>query len=109
MTTLKQHLNTARGNIRGDEELLRHILSQIPEQKNSRHLLSPYVTYLLTTAVTVYALFIVSLPMYNDYVLYRADNAIDNELMVADQDVSAFENNMNAQDIPNPIGDQKVI
>jgi len=99
MKTIKQHLDSARGNIRGDEPLLRRILSQIPEQKKPRHLISPYVTYALTTGVSVYMLFILVLPSYNNYVLYRGDNAIDKELMLIDLNVSAFEQNLDVQDV----------
>ena len=98
MKTINQHLDTARGNIRGDEELLRRILSQIPEQKGSRYLLSPYVTYMLTATVSVYALIIIALPVYNNYVLYRADNAIDTELMALDLQADSFEQQMQAED-----------
>ena len=109
MTTLNQHLDIARSNIRGDEELLRHILSQIPEQKGSRHLLSPYVTYILTTSISAYALLIISLPIYNDYVLYRADNAIDKELMALDQQADSFEQQMNQKDIAQFTTDETAI
>ena len=99
MTTINQHLNIARSNIRGDEELLRRILSQIGEQKGSRRLISPYVTYTLTSFVSVYALFIIMLPVYDNYILYRADNAIDTQLMALDLQTDSFEQQMNTQDL----------
>lgn len=99
MTTINQHLDTARSNIRGDEELLRRILSQIPEQKRARSLLSPYVTYTLTSLVSVYALVVMLLPTYTNYMLYREDNALDTELMALDLQADSFEQQMNAQDM----------
>lgn len=101
MTTINQHLDTARSNIRGDEELLRRILSQIPEQKGSRRLLSPYVTYAFTSFVSVYALVIMLLPTYTNYMLYREDNALDTELMALDLQADSFEQEMNTQDLIN--------
>lgn len=99
MTTINQHLDTARGNIRGDEELLRRILSQIPEQKRARSLLSPYVTYTFTSLVSVYAVVIMLLPTYNNYMLYREDNVIDSEFMALDLQADTFEQQMDVQDV----------
>ncbi len=98
MKTISEHLDTARGNVRGEEELLRRILSQIPEQKGSRRLISPYVTYTLSSFVSVYALVIIMLPIYNNYMLYREDNAIDQELMALDLQADSFELQMDQQD-----------
>jgi hypothetical protein len=99
MKSLNQHLRDARDNIRGDEEILRSILLQIPEKKGFRRLISPYVTYVLTTGVSAYALFVFTVPMYNNYILYSTDNALDSELIAIDTDMAAFENNIDAEDI----------
>jgi hypothetical protein len=97
MKTISQHLEQLRSNTRGDEEVFRRILSQIPEQQPKRRLISPYVAYFLTTCVSMYALFFIAVPSYNDYVVYRND--FDVEVMRFDEEVDAWNSTMLEQDI----------
>ena len=89
MKKISDILNETRGNIRPDEALLKRILTQIPEKEEKRRLLSPYVTYALASFASVYALFVISLPLYEKYEAYRVENDI--ELMMLDEDIEESE------------------
>lgn len=80
--TITQSFTNARDGIRGDEALLKRIISQIPEKKARSALLFPYTTYMLTSCVSLYALFLVIHPVYTNYQMHRAEN--DSALMEFD-------------------------
>lgn len=96
MTTFNQHFTSIRSNIRPDEALLTRIVSHIPEKNKQRVLLSPYVTYFLTTCVSMYALVVIALPLYHDYQVYRMEN--DDTLMTLDAEDARFMEEMDALD-----------